>query len=110
MAGVKGKSGRTAGTPNKATREAREAIAEFVNRNAGKLQDWLDKVARGEKDEDGAYIVLPNPEKAFNMFQSVIEYHVPKLARTETTGVNGGPIETITTINVRGVAPGGTQR
>lgn len=64
-------SGRKAGVTNKATMEAREAIAAFVDNNAHRLQIWLDKI--GEE----------NPEKAFNLFQSVIEYHVPKLARTE---------------------------
>lgn len=83
MAGVKGRSGRVAGVPNKATRAARESIAAFVDGNAHRLQEWLDSVARGVKDEDGNYIVTPDPEKAFDMFQKVIEYHVPKLARSE---------------------------
>jgi hypothetical protein len=71
--------GRQPGSPNKATKEAREAIALFVNDNAHRLQDWLDRVA------------IDDPEKAFSLFQSVIEYHVPKLARTETSGPDGGP-------------------
>lgn len=64
--------GRPKGLPNKATQEAREAIGRFVDGNAHRLQEWLDLIARD------------NPEKAFNLFQSVIEYHVPKLARTDT--------------------------
>lgn len=71
--------GRVRGVPNKATAEAREAIARFVDGNAHRLQDWLDRVAETD------------PEKAFSLFQSVIEYHVPKLARTESTGPDGGP-------------------
>lgn len=71
------KGGRQPGVTNKATMQAREAIAMFVDNNAGRLQAWLDKIA-----DD-------NPEKAFNLFQSVIEYHVPKLARTEMTGKDG---------------------
>lgn len=77
--------GRPKGTPNKATGEAREAIAIFVNNNAGRLQEWLDKVAGGVKDKNGGYAVPPNPEKAFVLFQSVVEYHIPKLQRTENT-------------------------
>lgn len=75
--------GRQPGSANKATLEAREAIAAFVNNNAERLQEWLDAIA----DE--------NPEKAFTLFQSVIEYHVPKLARNEghTTSDN---IHTVT--------------
>jgi hypothetical protein len=101
MAGTKGRSGRTAGTPNRATREARQAIASFVDGNADRLQEWLDAVAEGVRSEDtGDYIVPPNPEKAFSLFQSIIEYHVPKLARTELTGKDGEDIKQSISINV----------
>lgn len=85
--------GRPKGVPNKATMAAREAIATFVDGNAGRLQEWLDQIAGGVTNEDGEFIVAPNPEKAFSLFQSVIEYHVPKLARNENTGKDGGPQE-----------------
>lgn len=78
--------------PGKATQQAREAIGMFVDGNAHRLQDWLDKVANGVQNEDGDYIVPPNPEKAFTLFQSVVEYHVPKLARTELAGDQDNPI------------------
>ena len=65
--------GRPLGMPNKATSDARAAIAAFVDSNAHRLTGWLDQVA------------VENPEKAFQLFQSVIEYHVPKLARSDTT-------------------------
>ena len=65
------KGGRKKGVPNKSTQEAREAIARFVDGNAHRLTEWLDRVAE------------ENPEKAFQLYQSVIEYHVPKLNRTE---------------------------
>ena len=94
MAGVKGLSGRKAGVPNKATAQARAAIAAFVDANANRLQGWLDQVANGVKNEEtGEYVVPPDPERAYQLFQSVIEYHVPKLARTEMTGADGGPLE-----------------
>ena len=85
--GVKA-GGRVAGTPNKATADARQAIALFVDANAHRLTKWLDSVADGDPEND----VKPNPAKAFELFQSVIEYHVPKLARTEVTGKDGGPV------------------
>lgn len=70
-----GQSGNPAGKPkgsvNKSTTKAREAIAAFVDRNAHRLEGWLDKIA--EKD----------PKQAFDCFQSIIEYHIPKLARTD---------------------------
>ena len=88
--------GRPPGSPNKITQATREAIGLFVNDNVASFQEWLNQVANGvpkrnEKNEvirnDAGEIVWqirPDPEKAFYMAQSVIEYHVPKLARTET--------------------------
>ena len=92
MAKGKKTGGRARGQPNKATADARAAIALFVDRNAHRLQGWLDAIAEGvegppEKDEEGkkvkTYLIEPDPQKAFELFQSVIEYHVPKLARSE---------------------------
>jgi len=85
--------GRSSGTPNKVTAAAREAIAMFVDGNAHRLEEWLDSVAKGIPDEG----IKPNPAKAFELFQSVVEYHVPKLARTEHTGADDGPIEMVVT-------------
>lgn len=62
---------RPSGIPNKATITARKAIADFVDGNAHRLAGWLDRIAEDD------------PLAAFNAFQSVIEYHIPKLARTE---------------------------
>lgn len=76
--------GRVAGTPNKATAAAREAIARFVDGNADRLQGWLDEIA----EEKGA-------QAAFDCFSSLLEYHVPKLQRTETTGPDGKPQELV---------------
>lgn len=73
--------GRPKGSQNKATNEAREAIAAFVDGNAHRLSGWLEKVSE------------TNPAKAFELFQSVVEYHIPKLARTEMQALdeNGKP-------------------
>jgi hypothetical protein len=92
--------GRTTGTPNKATSAAREAIALFVDSNAPKLQQWLEDVANGVlmPGEVGKFAVNPNPAKAFELFQSIVEYHIPKLARTEHTGGDGGPVEMKATV------------
>lgn len=91
MAKAKGSAkvgGRVAGTPNKTTVEARQAIALFVDQNAHRLTGWLDQVANGMPEQD----IKANPAKAFELFQSVVEYHIPKLARTEMTGKDGGPV------------------
>jgi hypothetical protein len=74
--------GRPRGAPNKATANAREAIGRFVDGNAERLQGWLDEIAATE----GA-------KEAYRCFMDVIEYHVPKLARTEHTGEGGGPVQ-----------------
>jgi hypothetical protein len=63
--------GRPKGMPNKSTVAAREAIARFVDGNAERLQEWLDQIAK------------ESPEKAFNCVKDLLEYHVPKLARTD---------------------------
>jgi len=80
--------GRVAGTPNKSTNEARQAIATFVDGNAHRLSEWLDRVAHGDPEHD----IKPNPAKAFELFQSVVEYHVPKLGRMEVAGDPDAPI------------------
>ena len=111
MSAPKNKGGRPAGSPNKATVEARQAIASFVDGNAHRLTEWLDRVAEGVKvevkNEDGEvigeeYVVPPNPAKAFDMFQSVVEYHVPKLARMEVAGDRNNPLEMDIHVNVFG--------
>jgi hypothetical protein len=89
------RAGRPAGVPNKATSQAREAIARFVDGNAPSMQKWLEQVAEGVKNDENKYIVLPNPEKAFGMLQSVMEYHLPKLARTEHLGDEDQPVKII---------------
>ena len=103
--------GRVAGTPNKASTEARQAIASFVDGNAHRLTGWLDQVAEGVKvevmDEQGnpvghEYVVPPNPAKAFDMFQSVVEYHIPKLARQEHVGDDNKPLVIEHNVNVFG--------
>lgn len=81
MAQPKGKTGnpngRPVGTPNKATTLAREAIAKFVEGNVDRLNGWLDAIAN------------ESPKDAFNCFMDVVEYHIPKLARSEITGKDG---------------------
>jgi predicted transcriptional regulator len=90
---IKG-AGRPAGSPNKSTSMAREAIARFVDGNTDKMQGWLESVAEGIQDEEtGKWLVPPNPEKAFAMLQSVVEYHVPKLARQELVGDDKAPVK-----------------
>lgn len=63
----------------------------FVDENAHRLAEWLDQVAHGIPEQD----VKPNPAKAFELFQSVVEYHIPKLARTEVANADGEEFKTV---------------
>jgi hypothetical protein len=74
--------------PDKATLMAREAIAKLVDGNADRLAGWLDEIADDEKQ---------GPVVAWRCMMDVLEYHIPKLARTELTGEGGGAIRIIAT-------------
>lgn len=74
------KGGRQKGTPNKATKDVREAIAVFARGNVERLQGWLDAIAE------------ENPEKAADLYVKLLEYHVPKLARSEIAGDPDNPL------------------
>jgi hypothetical protein len=65
------------------------AIAKLIDDNAEKLQGWLDQIAETE-----------GPKAAWNCFVDVIEYNLPKLARTEHTGEDGGPVQTVTSFKL----------
>ena len=72
--------GRPKGAPNKSTAAVREAIARMAEDNADKFAEWLTQVA------------ADSPEKACDIYLKAIEYHIPKLARTEVTGAENGPL------------------
>ena len=73
--------GRPKGMPNKSTSIVKEAIAKLLERNVGNMDLWLEKVAQDD------------PYKALDLMNKLCEYHVPKLARTELTGADGGAVE-----------------
>jgi hypothetical protein len=75
-------AGRTKGTPNKSTAQAREAIALLVEGNMDKMQGWLDQIAASD------------PKAAIDSIIKLMEYHVPKLARAELSGTDGEEIRT----------------
>lgn len=79
--------GRKKGTPNRTTADVRAAIALIAQRNIMRFEQWLDRVAKDD------------PYKAADLLLRAIEYHVPKLARSEHAGDGGGPVQA--QINVR---------
>lgn len=72
--------GRKAGVGNKTTVDVRHAIALIAQRNIVNFETWLTKVA------------AEDPSKAADLYLKAIEYHIPKLARSEQTGPDGGPV------------------
>lgn len=79
--------GRKPGVPNKATQEAREAVKAILDSNLPFIQSWIQSTADGIYDDlAGKWIVQPNPAKACEIVQNLVEYSVPKLARTEVVG------------------------
>jgi hypothetical protein len=81
------RAGRKAGVPNKVTTEAREAIKALLDSNLPYIQSWIQSTAEGIYDDlAGKWIVQPNPAKACEIVQNLVEYSVPKLARTEVVG------------------------
>ena len=86
------RAGRKAGVPNKATTEAREAIKALLDANIPFIQSWIQSTAEGIFDDQaGKWIVQPNPAKACEIVQNLVEYSVPKLARTEVVGDEKAP-------------------
>ena len=77
--GIPKTGGRKAGVGNKTTVDVRNAIALIAQDNAGNFARWLGEVA------------LEDPGKAADLYLKAIEYHIPKLARSEVSGPNGGP-------------------
>jgi hypothetical protein len=69
--------GRRKGTPNKATKDVRAAIALLAQNKIGELEEWLDRTAK------------KNPAMAAKILLETIEYHIPKLSRSELTGKDG---------------------
>jgi len=78
--GHAGGPGRGKGTPNKTTREIREAYQNLVEMNLENMTTWLSSVAADD------------PEKAMDLMLKLSEYIIPKLARQEVVGSDGSDL------------------
>lgn len=65
------------GIPNKSTARVREQIATLAEAGIDQLWGWL--------------LQIKDPAKRAELFLRALEYHTPKLARSEVTGADGGP-------------------
>lgn len=73
MANTTGKKfgGRKKGTPNKTTKEIRNAFQLIIDNNLNNIDKWLNKIAE------------TNPEKAITIILNISEYVLPKLNKVE---------------------------
>lgn len=74
-------AGSRKGIPNRTTQKVRDAVACIAENNIEKVQKWLEDI----KD----------PKHRLELFIRLLEYHIPKLARTELTGEDGGEIKIV---------------
>lgn len=77
MANTTGKKygGRKKGTPNKQTKEIRDAYKILIETNLDNMTKWINSIAK------------ENPEKAIDILLKLSEYVVPKLNRIETKDI-----------------------
>lgn len=84
MAAGKKTGGRKRGTPNKSTADVRAAVALLAQNKVAEVERWLAKGAKSD------------PLGAVRAFVQLLEYHIPKLSRTElSTGSDTLRIEIV---------------
>ena len=86
--------GRPKGVPNKVTTEFRETVRKLLDDNADNVGTWITQVAEGHGENKA------DPAKALDLLAKLAEFAAPKLGRVEHTGKDGGPMETITRIEL----------
>lgn len=86
--------GRPKGMPNKVTTEFRETVRKLLDDNAANVGVWITQVANGHGENKA------DPAKALDLLAKLAEFAAPKLGRVEHTGKDGGPMETITRIEL----------
>lgn len=82
--GRKTGGGSRKGKPNKATADVRACVALIAQNLAPEVEAWI---RRGAKK---------NPLGAAKVLSDMLEYHMPKLSRTELTGKDGDALRVVT--------------
>jgi hypothetical protein len=82
---MKGKKtgGRSKGTENKLTKEAREMFIETLEGLSPNVQKAFLDVLNGVKDDEGKWIKKPNPDRFLDLFAKYAQYFVPKKTEAE---------------------------
>lgn len=80
VGGARPGAGRPKGTPNKVTTEIRKIFHGIMERNASKVEKWIETVAKTD------------PARATELLLKVAEFHLPKLSRVEVPMGEGGNI------------------
>lgn len=95
------RGGSRKGIPNKVTANAREAIAALLDTKFTKdrVGRWLDMI---EQDDRPGY----GPLACLRALTDLMEFHVPKLARTTVSGDDGSPLEIV--VSWQGINPNAT--
>ena len=73
--------GRPKGVPNKITTDLREFWRNILERQLPVIEEKLAKLA------------ATDPDKYLSRIMDAHEYVIPKLARTELSGIDGGPVQ-----------------
>ncbi len=76
--------GRRPGSPNKRTAAAREVAMAFIN-----------GITLDEVRETWLLAKAESPSRAFGQWLGALEFVMPRLARSEVTGADGGPVKVI---------------
>lgn len=110
--------GRPKGSLNKTTKLEKEIFSALYDEMTGKLREWIHQVAdgikeaepvlddngqpsfdeKGEPKVDHNWLIRPDPHGAAKLALEAIEFHRPKLARTEHTGEGGGAVKVHSTL------------
>lgn len=93
--------GRKKGSKNRIPAEARSMFKLFVDRRSAEIDALWNDVAygkqtliKGRRGQRSYYMrVGADPAKALALIGQLAEYVLPKLQRTELTGLDGGPVQ-----------------